>query len=190
MSPLTDNLYAKASLEHLLCYFHVMSQGPPWIRVLVTITIWVFIDNSKLLRHHERWLIQTTQVCQWLKTHFHNLCTWLTPWRRRVEALPKPSRCWPLNLALTRPWWPRIRTGTEARRTSPSFSATTTPSTSAIPSVRALSHGPRTHYLIGECRPIPHIRMAYGFKFRVTKILVSDDGLFLGWKLSLVSYFL
>jgi len=133
------------------------------------------------------------QISKWLNTLPE---PWLTPWPRsgRVVALPKPSSTvfvdGSLNLTLIRPWWARIRTGAEARRASPSFSATTTPSTSAIPSARAPSHGPRTHYPIGECRPLSHIRMAYGFKFRGTKIGVSDDGLFLRCKLSLISYFL
>ena len=85
--------------------------------------------------------------------------------RTLVESLTAPRRLClnPLRrrqrprapgLALIRPWWARIRTGVEAPRTSPSYSATTTPSTSAIPWGPAQSRGRRTRCPIGECPPL------------------------------------
>jgi hypothetical protein len=133
------------------------------------------------------------QINKWLNTLLE---PWLTPWPRRVEALPKPSStvfvAGPLNLTLIRPWWARIRTGAEERRTSPSFSATTTPSTSTIPSARAPSHGPRTHYPIGECRSLSAFTYSNGIRIQIPvyKIEGSDNRLFVGCNLSLVSYFL
>ena len=120
--------------------------------------------------------------------------------RTLVESLTAPRRLClnPLRrrqrprapgLALIRPWWARIRTGVEAPRTSPSYSATTTPSTSAIPWGPAQSRGRRTRCPIGEC-PHSSLSSSSGIRVRLPGYRIEglDAALLRGFELWLVSY--